>query len=182
MRPLLSVPGSASGSAAGPARLHPSREDQLSDRIPWQKGDRDRHFVATLPDGTAELWWHPTDTTGPQGWRVRLIIGESRPHVIDTSDRQAASDQANAVLPNLIAKERARVAKIEARAKLEAQMTAAREAGTVDVMAFGLATSDYDRLVHILDFLRTRGWLGGSLKPLAEAASAELYRRRTGGR
>lgn len=153
----------------------------MDDRIPWQRGDRDRQFVATFTGGTAELWWHPTDTTGPEGWRVRLIAGESR-HVIDASDKQAASDQANAALPNLIAKERARVAKIEAWAKLEAQMIAAREAGTVDVMAFGLASSDYDRLVYILDFLRKQGWLGGSLKPLAEAASAELYRRRTSGR
>jgi hypothetical protein len=151
----------------------------VSERIPWEKGDRDRHFVAKMPEGTAELWWHSTDTSGPEGWRVRLVIGESRAHVIDASDKQAASDQANEVLPKLVAKERARVAKLKARAKLEAQMIAAREAGTVDVMAFGLAASDYDRLVYILDYLRKQGWLGGSLKPLAEAVSQELYRRRT---
>ena len=151
----------------------------MSDRrIPWTKTDEPDRFTAGLPDGgTAELWLH-AGAQATKGWHWRIRVGEATQSGVST-DRQQASDEANRMLPGILAKERARLAKVAAREKLEAELIAAREAGSVDVMAFGLASSDYDRLVHILDFLRKNGWLEGSLKPLAQAASQELYRRRT---
>ena len=80
--------------------------------------------------------------------------------------------------PNVVRKERARVSKVEASAKLEAQIEAAWRSAELDVMAFGLGSSTYDRLIEINTILQNRNWLE-ALKPLAEAVSAELYRRRT---
>lgn len=150
-------------------------------RIAWQKTGDPQRLTATVPEGgAAELWFH-SGAQGTRGWHWRVRVGQAVEAGIGT-DRQHASDEANQMLPGVLAKERARLAKIAAKEQLEADLTAARDAGSVDVMAFGLGSSDYDRLVHMLDFLRKKGWLEGSLKPLAQAASQELYRRRTGQR
>jgi hypothetical protein len=154
----------------------------LADRLPWERGDKPRHFIARRPEGTAEVWWHPTDTSGPEGWRWRVRCGET----VDTGSegsKQDAADRATGAWPTLVARERARRAKIDAAAKLEADLTEAHNAGRVDLMAFGVnETSEYQRLVHILDFVRRQGWLDGPLKPLVEAVSNELFRRRTRGK
>ena len=74
------------------------------------------------------------------------------------------------------------MAKIEAQLHLKHQIEEAHQTGRVDVMAFGLGSADYTRLIAINEILRKRDWLGGPLKPLAEAVSAELFKRRSGGK
>lgn len=71
------------------------------------------------------------------------------------------------------------MSKIEAQRHLEHQIEEGHRTGRVDVMSFGLRSSDYARLIAINEILRAKGWLDGALKPLAEAVSAELYRRRS---
>jgi len=48
------------------------------------------------------------------------------------------------------------------------------------VIAFGVGSPTFDRLVQINDLMRHKGRLDGPLKPLAAGVSNELYRRRTG--
>jgi hypothetical protein len=153
----------------------------MSDRLPWQRGDRPDYFIATMPDGTAEIWHQETGAGTIKGWTWRIICGETRDSH-PASSKQDAADKATEAWPKVLARERARMTKLEDRMKLEEQITAAHRSGRVDVMAFGLMTSDYQRLIDINGFLRKQGWLGGPLKPLAEAVSNELFRRRSRGR
>lgn len=153
-----------------------------TDRLPWQRGDRDKHFIATMPEGTAEIWWHETGAGTVEGWTWRIICGETRDSH-PASSKQDAADKATEAWPKLVARERARVAKVDAQRQLEAQLEVAHRSSRVDVMAFGInETSDYQRLVDILDFIRRQGWLNGPLKALVEATSNELFRRRNRGR
>lgn len=154
----------------------------MSDRLPWQRGDKPGHFVAVLPEGRVELWRDESATAQlERGWRFRMIAGETVELVRSRQeDRQVAADEATRMWPNVLRKEQARVAAIEARDKLHRQIDAAFEAGSADVMAFGLGSSDYERLMQIMDYLKRRNWLEGPLKPLREAVSEELYRRRVG--
>jgi hypothetical protein len=132
-----------------------------------------------MPEGTAEIWHQRTGPSGVAGWQGKLTAGKT----IETflaNDKQHAADQATGFWPNVVRREQARVAKIEASAQLERQIDDAYAAGRVDVMSFGLGASDYDRLIEINVFLRHKHMLDGPLKPLAEAVSAELYRRLIG--
>jgi hypothetical protein len=152
----------------------------MPDRLAWQKGDRPQHFIATMPEGIAEIWHQETGAGGVKGWRYRIKIGDTV-HIFTATDKQQAADEANRAWPNVLREERARAGKIEAQDRLEEQLERAHSTGRVDVAAFALGGSKYQRLVDMLDFIRRRGWLGGPLKPLVEAVSNELYRRRTGG-
>ena len=116
----------------------------------------------------------------PAGWEYRIDCGETIQRG-RAADKQDAADKATAAWPGAVARERVRIGKIDAKRRLEEQMTAAWRSGAVDVMAFGIAGSEYQRLVDMLGFMRQKNWLRSPLKPLAEAVSAELYRRRTGG-
>jgi hypothetical protein len=78
--------------------------------------------------------------------------------------------------------DRFRLAKIEELRRLEQQIGDTDAAGRVDVMVFGLGSSPYDRLIQINEMLRAKSMLDGPLKPLVEAVSKELFRRRTSGR
>jgi hypothetical protein len=52
-----------------------------------------------------------------------------------------------------------RIAKIALKQELRRQNGTAHEAGTVDVMAFGLRSSDYDSLMETMNFIAHRaGW------------------------
>lgn len=147
------------------------------DRLPWKRGELPKHFVATMLEGRAEVWWKERDTSPPT-WRYRIDCGKTI-KLDNAVSKQQAADQATAAWPDAVREERFRVAKIEESTRLEEQIESAHHAGTVDVMAFGLGSSTYDRLIEINEFLRRKGMLEGPLKPLAEAVSEELFRRRT---
>jgi hypothetical protein len=51
--------------------------------------------------------------------------------------------------------------------------------GDLPLSVFEIETADSKRLVRILDLVKAAGGLNGPAKPLAEACSAELFRRRT---
>lgn len=153
----------------------------MPDRIAWQRTDQPDRFAASVPEGgTAELWFH-AGAQGTRGWHWRIRVGQATESSV-SSDRQAASDEANRMLPGILAKERARLVKLEARDELHRKIEAAYDAGRVDVMAFAPRSADRDELQAILDFLRHRNWLDGTMQPLREAVSEELYRRRMAGR
>lgn len=150
----------------------------MTKRIPWQRTDDPQRFTAPVPDGgTAEMWHQQTGPQGTAGWRWRIVIGATRDSGVGNS-KQHTSDQANKALPELLAHERARLAKIAARDALHRRLDAASEAGTVDVMAFGLQTMSGGDLQAIMDYLRYTHRLEGTLAPLREAVSNEMYRRR----
>jgi hypothetical protein len=132
-----------------------------------------------MPEGRVELWYHDQGAQMERGWRFRVTAGQTvelvRPY---TTDRQQAADEATLMWPNVVRKEQARVSKVEASRRLEAQIEDACRSGRVDVMAFGLGSSTYDRLLEINAMLVRRHWLDGTMKALREAVSAELYRRR----
>lgn len=75
----------------------------MSDRLPWVRGEQPRQFIATLPEGHAELWYHDQGAQMERGWRFRLIAGETvelaRTH---GADKQAAADEATAKWPNVV--------------------------------------------------------------------------------
>lgn len=153
----------------------------MSERIRWQRTDTPQRFTADLPGGgTAELW-HQAGGQTTSGWHWRMRIGETLEAGV-ARERQQASDEANRMLPGVLARERARVAKLEAKAELHRRLEAAYAAGGADVMAFAPRAAEREELLEIMDFLRRRGWLDGPLQPLREAVSAELYRRRVEGR
>lgn len=152
----------------------------MADRLPWQRTDQPKRFAAVMPEGRAEVWWKDRDVT-PPSWCYRIQVGKTIGHGT-TETNQAAADRATALWPDLVRQEQARVSKIEAQRHLEHAIEEAHHAGRVDVMAFGLGSSDYARLIAINEILRTKGWLSGAVKPLAEAVSAELFRRRSGGK
>lgn len=133
--------------------------------------------MATTPEGMAEIWHQGTGPQGVAGWRGKLVAGETI-ETFTANDKQQAADQATEFWPNVIRREQARVDKIEASRQLEQQIDDAYAAGRADVMSFGLGTALYDRLIEINTVLRHRRMLDGPLKPLADAVSAELYRRR----
>ncbi len=153
----------------------------MSDRLPWQRGDRPKHFIARMPEGTAEIWWKDLDSSPPT-WMYRIEVGETKRQE-RVEDKQRAADRVTELWPDAVRAEQTRVAKLEAKRELEEQLTAANNSRRVDVLAFAInETSDYQRLVDILDFVRKQGWLNGPLKPLVEATSNELFRRRQRGR
>lgn len=149
----------------------------MSARLPWARGDRTQHFKAKMPEGMAEVWYGQLGNTGSMGWQFRIAIGQTI-SVGTGSSKQGAADAATLSWPDIARREQVRVKQEAGRAALHAQIEAA-SGGKLDVMAFGLATSEYDRLLEINDVLRRHSWLDGPLKPLAQAVSAELYRRRT---
>jgi hypothetical protein len=153
----------------------------MSDRLPWQRADKPGRFVSIMPEGRVELWYNDEGAQMERGWCFRIMAGEAI-ELVRTygAEKQAAADEATRLWPGIVRKEEVRVARIEARKKLHQQIGAANDAGTVDVMAFGIGSSDYDRLMEIMTFMSRRRWLDGPLKPLREAVSEELYRRRTG--
>lgn len=134
-----------------------------------------------MPEGTAKVWWKEGDVS-PPGWCYRIEVGQSiRQDRFE--GRQEAADRATQLWPDAVREENTRVAKIEARRELEEQLTAGHNSRRVDVLAFGInEAADYQRLVDILDFVRKQGWLSGPLRPLVEATSNELFRRRQRGR
>jgi len=153
----------------------------MPERLRWERGSERHHFIAyptgDRRDGRAEVWWHPKGTDGPASWHYRLVFGETiESHPADS--KQHAADQATANWEGVAGRERTRKAKQDEIDDLEAMINAALEVGVVSIAPFRLDSSTYDRLVRINDILRTKGLLQGPLRPLAEAVSGELYRRR----
>jgi hypothetical protein len=155
--------------------------NRMSDHLPWQRGDKPGHFISILPEGRVELWKEANASALlERGWRFRITVGETTELVrTRQEDKQVAADEATRLWPNIVRKEQARVAAAEAKERLHRQIVDAYEAGIVDVMAFGLGSSDYHRLMQIMEFIKRRNWLEGPLRPLRDAVSEELYRRRT---
>ena len=91
---------------------------------------------------------------------------------------QQAADAATAAWPGA----RARAAELAAAAAatdaLDTLVRRQCDRGDLPLSAFEIETSPSDRLRDILWLIKDRGALGGPAKPLADACSAELYRRR----
>ena len=74
-------------------------------------------FVAIMPEGTAKVWWKDRDVT-PPAWCYRIEVGETIAQGHEDT-KQAAADRATNLWPDTVAKEQARMSKIEAQRHLE---------------------------------------------------------------
>jgi|GEM_PF-6546711 len=164
----------------------------MTDRFKWMR-DGPGRFVA-YPEGPgfprrlAEIDY---DLTQPQGfqWRWRITYDDAVNHG-RVADKQAASDQANALWPEMRQQAHARAAEKRAKEEMEAMVDRQVLVGDVPIDAFQLTSSTSDRLRAIIGH-GTRHFVGSGgrpliiptrLQPLMDACSAELYRRRVQGR
>lgn len=151
----------------------------MTDRLPWQRnpaggfiaypeGEQFKDRVATIRhDMTSSVPWH---------WWISYDAAKKSDHA---KTKQAAADAATAAWP-LMKADAARLADIAAEAEtLRTKVRRMMKLGDVPLSDFAIATSSSDQLRRIIDMAREVGGLDGPGRPLVQACSAELYRRRT---
>lgn len=150
-------------------------------RFQWQR-DPDGGFIAypdgeAFPDRNGQIEKRPHDASWPWVWRARY--GEAR--ASDKSKtQQAAADAIREAWPALVergAELASKAAEDEALRTLVQRMTMK---GDLALGVFGIEASDSDRLRRIIWLVKDAGGLDGPAKPLVDACSVELGRRRRG--
>jgi hypothetical protein len=149
-------------------------------RLPWQRNPAGG-FIA-YPEGehrkdrSAELTKH---STGGYSWRWVVHAGAARTGG-DAPTQQEGADAAAAVWPAIVAEaERLNTVAAEAE-RLRTMVQRMCQKGDLSLEVFGIEESATDRLTTIIGLVKDAGGLNGPAKPLVEACSAELFRRRTG--
>lgn len=150
-------------------------------RIQWQR-DGKGGFIA-YPEGEnlkgryAAISYSASSSVHWQWW---VIYDEAR-RSDHAHTRQGASDAVNQAWPVMKA-EAARLAGIAAEEEaLATNVRRMMSKGDLPLSIFGIEASPAKRLTHIIWLVRDAGGLDGPARPLVEACSAELFRRRAGG-
>ncbi len=153
------------------------------ERFKWQR-DGKGGFVA-YPEGEAAKTRSATirrnNSSGDRPWSWWAGYDTAKRSGI-ASTQQEAADRVREVWPRLreqAAEDTREAAEREALRTLVQRMATH---GDLPLSVFGIEQSDSERLRRII-WLLTHGGMGsidGKAKPLVDACSAELYRRRTG--
>ncbi|HYD06020.1 MAG TPA: hypothetical protein VEC60_09845, partial [Reyranella sp.] len=138
--------------------------------IAYPEGEHLKDRVATISrQDSSSLPWQ---------WWIRYDAAKRADHAMTM---QGAADAATAAWPEMKL-EAARLAGIAAEEeRLRTDVRRMMAKGDLPLSIFGITESDSERLRHILWLIRDAGGLNGPAKPLVEACSAELYRRRLNG-
>jgi hypothetical protein len=152
----------------------------MANRIQWQR-DGKGGFIA-YPEGERfkdrfAAISHDKTSSVPWQWWISYDAAKKADHA---KTMQEASDAANAAWP-LMKAEAARLAGIAAEEEvLATNVRRMVSKGDLPLSIFGIEASSTERLAHIIWLVRDARGLDGPAKPLVEACSAELFRRRTG--
>jgi hypothetical protein len=147
-------------------------------RLTWHR-DGKTGFVAYpegehLKDRRAEIRYDATSAT-KWAWFAHYDGARESGAV---HDKQTAANRVNERWPVVKRNGLVRAAEAAEEAVLETNVRRMMAKGDLPLSVFEVATADGKRLVRILDLVRAAGGLNGPAKPLVEACSAELFRRR----
>lgn len=155
----------------------------MSSRLPWQRNPAGG-FIA-YPEGERfrDRWAkvEPNTASGQAPWQWLVSWDAGRDHGV-AATRQAAADQATEAWPGTRRRGEAIAAKQAEEEALRTLVQRMATKGDLSLSVFGIETSSSDKLRSII-WLLTHGGLGsidGPAKPLVQACSSELGRRRRG--
>ncbi len=151
-----------------PPRL-PWKPNPEGGYIAYPEGERFENRRATIRyDETSSIKW--------QWW----IVYDDAKKADHARSKQAAADAATAAWPLMKAEAGRLAAEAAETEALRTLIQRMMSKGDLPLSVFGIEDSDNERLKHIIWLVRDAGGLDGPAKPLVEACSAELFRRRTG--
>jgi hypothetical protein len=144
------------------------RRDPAGGYIAYPEGDR-------LPGRRAEIRYEPTSSTK---WRW-LTFYEGAVNSGVEATKQLAADRATDQWPVTKRNGLVKVAEDAEQAVLRTNVQRMMSKGDLPLSLFAIETAPTERLHSIIWLVRDAGGLEGPAKPLVEACSKELYRRRT---
>lgn len=152
-------------------------------RFPWHRNSAGG-FIAH-PEGEAATTRYATIERndighGDRSWRWHVFYDASKSFHGYEGSQQACADAAVEAWPRAKADAAQLAAQAADEAALRTMVQRMVTKGDLPLSAFGIEQSSTERLTSILWLVRDANGLNGPAKPLAEAVSAELYRRRTG--
>jgi hypothetical protein len=155
-----------------------------AERLPWRRHHEVRGFIAHPEGGNppgryAEVRYEATSSTKWR-WSTKYDLA-SAGGLMPTS--QEAADAATAAWPRVKAEAAELAQKAADDDALRTLVRRQCDKGDLPLSAFEIETSSAERLRAIIWLIRDRGPgpIVGPAKPLADACSAELFKRRTAG-